>query len=87
LGATSLNENEQGHKRALFGNAAQKVERARIDKHSSRATPPAQSSHAPQGTMPESVAKAVAEGIALGREKGIGLAAEAIERLKYADLD
>jgi hypothetical protein len=46
LGATSLNENEQGHKRALFGDAAQKVERARIDKHSSRATPPAQSSHA-----------------------------------------
>jgi hypothetical protein len=37
--------------------------------------------------MPESVAKAVAEGIALGREKGIGLAAEAIEHPKYADLD
>jgi hypothetical protein len=35
-----------------------------------------------RGDMPENIAKAVAEGIALGREEGIALAAEAIARLK-----
>jgi hypothetical protein len=34
------------------------------------------------GTMPDNVAQAVAEGIALGRKEGITMAAEAIEQLK-----
>ena len=41
----------------------------------------------PAGAMEGNVAKPVAEGIALGREEGIALAAEAIARLKVADLD
>jgi len=37
------------------------------------------------GTMPENIANAVAEGIALGRKEGIAMAAEAMARLKVAE--
>jgi hypothetical protein len=36
----------------------------------------------PHGTMPENVAMAIADGIALGRKEGIAMAAEAIAHLK-----
>lgn len=36
----------------------------------------------PAGTMSENVARAVADGIALGRKEGVALALEAIARLK-----
>jgi hypothetical protein len=36
----------------------------------------------PAGSMPDNIALAVAEGIALGRKEGIAMAAEAISRLK-----
>jgi len=38
----------------------------------------------PAGPTSEHIAKAVAEGIALGREEGLALAAETLAKLKHA---